>query len=477
MTWVQESKRGRLSPFPNYLSMEAITSIMKQFTGYSYEKVLMVFREGMCNFFLDKEDKERVSRLALEKAKQDPEIIKRLTKEVEYLGKELISFVSQVFSCELEKLSNQELFNFYKKYCHDYKQIYARYFTILSMENPLLQYLKEYLISKHLDEELVSHYLSVLTTSTKAMFPKEEEKELLKIALLNLPEEELNKRIKEHRDKYFWLPADYEDPVWTEKDFRERLEQMIKEGKIKERLEEIENFYKNKKEEVKKVQELLKIDDFHAKLFELIRDGIYLKELRKKIVSESLYYVDGLQVEIGRRTNNSLKQMRQFLVDEIEEMLLSGMYHHYFARLRIELSACLIENGKTKIYCGEEAKELRDEVVQKPSTVNELRGLGVSPGKVQGKVKIVYDPSDIGKVEPGDIMVTVQAVPSFTPAIKIAGALVADGGTGITSHPATLAREAGIPCVTGVKIATEVLRDNEPIEVDGDKGIVRRIFK
>lgn len=477
MNWVQISKRGRLSPFPNYLSMESITSIMKQFTGYSYEKVLMIMQEGMTRVFLEEKDKERVEKLALERAKQDPLIIKRMTKEVEYLGNELIKFVSKVFGYELEKLSNQELFNFYKKYCEDYKQIYARYFTILSMENSLLQYLKEYLISKHIDEEMVSHYLSALTTSTKAMFPKEEEKELLKIALLDLPEEELNKRIKEHRDKYFWLPADYEDPFWKEEDFRERLDEIIKKGKIKEKLEEIEKFYKNKKEEVKKIQELLKIDDFHARLFELMRDGIYLKELRKKIVSESLYYVDGLLIEIGKRTNNLLKQMKHFLPEEIEEMLLHGMYHQFFARLRVELNVCLIENGKTKIYEDGDAENIKNKVIQKPVTVSEFKGLAVSPGKIQGRVKIVYDPKDIGKVEPGDIMVTVQAVPSFTPAIKIAGALVADGGTGITSHPATLAREAGIPCVTGVKIATEFLVDNEMVEVDGDKGIVRRLFK
>ena len=74
-----------------------------------------------------------------------------------------------------------------------------------------------------------------------------------------------------------------------------------------------------------------------------------------------------------------------------------------------------------------------------------------------------------------DVMVTVQAVPSFTPAIKIAAALIADGGTGITSHPATLAREAGIPGITGVKIATEVFKDGDIVEVDGDRGIVRRL--
>ncbi|MCK4589443.1 MAG: hypothetical protein KAT77_03305 [Nanoarchaeota archaeon] len=478
MTWIQFLKQGRLSPFPLYLSFEAVTSIMNDVVGYSYEKALLVFRQGMSNWFLDKNDNERVKELALEKAKQDPEVMKRLIREVERRGKDLISFVSYIFGLDLANLPKEQLMDFYKKYCSDYKQIYARYFVMLTMENSVFEFLKQYLKSKNIDEELVSHYLSVLTTSTKAMFSKEEERELLEIALLkeSLTQEEFNQKIKDHRDKYFWLPSDYEDQAWTEKDFLERLNEIIEKGNVKERLKEIENFYVEKEKEIKEIIKKLKIDGFHSKLFELMRDGIYLKELRKKIVSESLYYFDGLQIEIGRRINLSLKQIRNFLVDEIEEMLLEGLYYQFSADSRVELNVCLIEKGKTKIYFGFDAEDIRDEVIIKPQAIKELKGMAVSPGKAKGVVKLVYDPSDIDKVEPGDIMVTVQAVPSFTPAIKIAGALIADGGTGITSHPATLAREAGIPGVTGLKIATEVLVDGEIVEVDGDKGIVTRLL-
>jgi phosphoenolpyruvate synthase/pyruvate phosphate dikinase len=206
----------------------------------------------------------------------------------------------------------------------------------------------------------------------------------------------------------------------------------------------------------------------------LIRDGIYLKELRKKIVSESLYYTDKLLEEIGKRIGFTIKQVRFLDSDDIEKRLL-GNVHTTDIDKRIKLSAFVIEKGKTKILEGVEAEKIKKEVMKIDSSLKEIKGMAVSPGKIRGPAKIVFDPKDISKVKQGDIMVTVQAVPSFSSAIKIAGALLADGGTGITSHPATLAREAGIPCVTGLKVATDIIKDGDMIEVDGNIGVVRLI--
>jgi len=50
-----------------------------------------------------------------------------------------------------------------------------------------------------------------------------------------------------------------------------------------------------------------------------------------------------------------------------------------------------------------------------------------------------------------------------------------DGG--ITCHAAIVARELKTPCVTGIKVITQVVKDGDEIEVDADKGIVRIISK
>ena len=60
--------------------------------------------------------------------------------------------------------------------------------------------------------------------------------------------------------------------------------------------------------------------------------------------------------------------------------------------------------------------------------------------------------------------------------MKKAAAIVTDLG-GILTHAAITARELGIPCLTGTKTATQVLKDGDLVEVDADKGIVKIIKK
>jgi pyruvate,water dikinase len=73
---------------------------------------------------------------------------------------------------------------------------------------------------------------------------------------------------------------------------------------------------------------------------------------------------------------------------------------------------------------------------------------------------------------PGEILVTVVTDPlSFVAIIENAAALVTDLG-GITSHPAILAREMGIPCVVGTRDGTRTVSDGAMIVVNGTDGTV-----
>lgn len=83
---------------------------------------------------------------------------------------------------------------------------------------------------------------------------------------------------------------------------------------------------------------------------------------------------------------------------------------------------------------------------------------------------------DNKKVKKGDILVSPMTTSAFMPAIKKATAIVTDEG-GITCHAAIVSRELNTPCIIGTKIATQVLKDGDIVEVDANKGIVRLIKK
>jgi pyruvate,water dikinase len=78
---------------------------------------------------------------------------------------------------------------------------------------------------------------------------------------------------------------------------------------------------------------------------------------------------------------------------------------------------------------------------------------------------------DFSNVGAGDIVVCRTAVAAWSPIFAVAGGIVTEAG-GALSHPATLAREYGVPAVMSVHNAMEHLTEGAWIRVDGGAGTV-----
>ncbi|MFB6105433.1 MAG: pyruvate, water dikinase [Halobacteriaceae archaeon] len=100
-----------------------------------------------------------------------------------------------------------------------------------------------------------------------------------------------------------------------------------------------------------------------------------------------------------------------------------------------------------------------------------LSGLGGSPGRASGPVRIVTQLDQLDKVGKGDVMVTRMTTPDMVPAMQRAAAIVTDEG-GVTSHAAIVSRELGVPAVLGTRDATTRLSDGQVVTVDGERGQV-----
>ncbi len=103
----------------------------------------------------------------------------------------------------------------------------------------------------------------------------------------------------------------------------------------------------------------------------------------------------------------------------------------------------------------------------------EISGMPVSPGIVKGKVKILHTPSEKPFLK-GEILVARATDPGWTPLFVNASAVILEVG-GMLQHGALVAREYGLPCVTGVENATTLWKDGTMVEVDGSQGIIRMI--
>jgi pyruvate,water dikinase len=100
-----------------------------------------------------------------------------------------------------------------------------------------------------------------------------------------------------------------------------------------------------------------------------------------------------------------------------------------------------------------------------------LHGLGVGPGSVSGRVRVLASPDDSGVLEAGEILVAAMTSPDWVPLMRRAAAVVTDAG-GMTSHAAIVSRELGIPCIVGTRLATRVLRTGMLVTVNAREGTI-----
>ncbi|MCG8352657.1 MAG: PEP-utilizing enzyme [Chloroflexales bacterium] len=100
-----------------------------------------------------------------------------------------------------------------------------------------------------------------------------------------------------------------------------------------------------------------------------------------------------------------------------------------------------------------------------------LQGIPASGGLARGVARLVQDPRDAARLQPGDILITRSTDPGWTPVFPLVSGLVLEMG-GQLSHGAIVAREYGVPAVVNVYGALSRISDGALITVDGTQGLV-----
>jgi pyruvate,water dikinase len=101
----------------------------------------------------------------------------------------------------------------------------------------------------------------------------------------------------------------------------------------------------------------------------------------------------------------------------------------------------------------------------------QLVGQPAGPGLGIGPAKVINQPGDLASFKAGEILVCDTVDPNMTFIVPLAGGIVERRG-GMLIHGAIIAREYGLPCVTGVPDATQLIRSGDMLTVDGYLGLV-----
>lgn len=107
---------------------------------------------------------------------------------------------------------------------------------------------------------------------------------------------------------------------------------------------------------------------------------------------------------------------------------------------------------------------------------NTLMGLAVSPGQVQGDICFLQDFEDVSQVPKGKILVAPSTDPVYLPYFPLAAGLIVEIG-GMLSHGSIIAREYGLPAVSGITNARKLLNPGDRILLDGSTGVIQILEK
>ena len=323
------------------------------------------------------------------------------------------------------------------------------------------------------NDEDAQKLLSTITTANRLTGGENEQDDFLRLCM-NSDRESL---AENHALKYGWLSIRFfVGRPWTRQDVVERIEA----NKLVDARLELD-----KRIEHRKVVETsigVATKDFtkdDKEVVQLIRDMVFLRTQRTDFFQESSYYVQNLILLIAKELGVSYDELLYLGANEVL-LALEEKFDHLDCIAKRKVGFLVFFDYEKDIVL--EAKEAIKFAEERPiinresKDVMELVGKIGFNGKAIGKARIVKSDKDNFKVEKGDIMISVMTTPNFIPAMERAAAFVTDEG-GITCHAAIIAREMKKPCIIGTKIATKVLKDGDLIEVDAEKGIVRKLNK
>jgi pyruvate,water dikinase len=108
---------------------------------------------------------------------------------------------------------------------------------------------------------------------------------------------------------------------------------------------------------------------------------------------------------------------------------------------------------------------------ERPGRPRQLVGQPAGPGLGSGPARVVREHADLASFRHGEVLVCDAVDPNMTFVAPLAAAVVERRG-GMLIHGAIIAREYGLPCVTGIPGAIDLIRNGDEVTVDGYLGIV-----
>lgn len=336
--------------------------------------------------------------------------------------------------------------------------------------------------------------VSLLSTPDCLSFLEREHLDLLWIAKKYFKNNKLKKDVgfyadlKAHQQNYFWIQNNYKEAKQVKvDDFLQSLQEVFKTKTLKEVNKEM-HYLENKsrilvakrKIAYKKYRVSKKTKDFFA----LVRLLSTWQDRRKESVQKILASVDKIFGRISKEHQINKQTLKEYFPEELSRLIIQGKKvtnNNLEKRKKILFYSYLDKFGRIKkeIFYGPQVFAAK-KYFQRYNAIakdGNLKGFVASRGKnqdiISGKVRVVLHAKG-ARLKVGEILVTGMTRPEFVPLMKRAKAIITNEG-GITTHAAIVSRELKKPCIIGTKIATQVLKNGDRIQLNLQTGLIEKL--
>lgn len=297
-----------------------------------------------------------------------------------------------------------------------------------------------------------------------------EERMILELASeggLNAEEKESKLREIYDETKWIYYGLHNEQPV----SFEEYKKQFFAITNPAQKLSEAE---RRKTEDVQKCDALVaRLTTEQKKLVEIAQQLAFLKDYNKLGMDVCFALFQACAEKISHKTGITEENIRLLLCSEVRDLLKGKAFDFAEIKKRNELMAFVGHPDSWEVLVGDEVTAFEQKYVKKILS-GVMKGRVASRGIAKGIARVITKRDDFKKMQKGDILVVTNTTPDYVPIMKLASAIVAEEG-GITAHVSVVSREFGIPCIVGIAHITEILKDGDVVEVDAEKGVVKKV--
>lgn len=445
-----------------------------------YKNQMYLPENSKHGFYYGAQDYQTFHSTLLQKIKSDPDYLEEEAKLCSQTCEEMVAAAKNL-CLALKKKSNKTLTQLYRAYLEKFKPCCFYLEMIPAIESYLEEntgsLLREAL--KNQSQKKFFNYLTIISTKIKKVTAEEEEIDRLKLAEALRTKKDVNKIIDRHLKKYAWLPFYGLEMEPLKKE--ELLKEINKIENPKQQLTKRLNEIKEQERKLRVVKRKLASRDNKNLLewIEILQDYLYLRTYRTDAYRRMLFnlkpFVEYLAEEASWQYHDVIYLRPSEIIDYLTNQKLPPFKE---IQARQKQWAIIVENGALDFTSDKkQIEEIRkEELAKEEKEVKTLKGNVAQSGRAEGKVRLILTRKDWKKMKEGNILVTHMTTPEMILLIKKAAAIVTDEG-GITCHAAIVSREFGIPCVVGTQIATKVLKDGNLVEVDAEKGTVKKLSK